>query len=277
MFASRISETVLAELAVAFHQLFEPSASRYWDTFAAVFMQVIQPLRATNAPYHNANHTLQVLQVGQAIWQGKQAQGEPLMPSLWLDCMVALLCHDIGYCRGICHLDIPADNQFWTGRGSWTTLSPEQTDAALDPFHVARSQQFVRETLPAWELITPERILSYIAMTECPLPAAVTDPVIYSGGGFCRAADLIGQLSDRNYLQQLSALYCEFAETGLDQAMGYHSQAELQASYPASFWHEVYPYVQAYLPYLAKSQTGRHMVARLYTNAYLAESQQRSN
>jgi hypothetical protein len=42
-----------------------------------------------------------------------------------------------------------------------------------------------------------------------------------SFGGLIRAADLIGQLGDPNYLRKLPALYYEFEELGTNEKMGY--------------------------------------------------------
>jgi hypothetical protein len=38
-----------------------------------------------------------------------------------------------------------------------------------------------------------------------------------------RASDLIGQLADPNYMRKVSALFVEFAETGMNEKLGYNS------------------------------------------------------
>ena len=44
-----------------------------------------------------------------------------------------------------------------------------------------------------------------------------------------RASDLVGQLADPNYMRKVSAL---FAETGMNEKLGYNSSAGLRAVYP---------------------------------------------
>jgi len=58
-----------------------------------------------------------------------------------------------------------------------------------------------------------------------------------------RAADLIGQLADINYLRKQTALYDEFRETGTSDTLGYSSVADLRANYPDFFWKTVRPYM----------------------------------
>ena len=65
-------------------------------------------------------------------------------PREWLHFIVSLLCHDIGYVRGICRGD--ADGHYVTNVAGDKIKIPEgATDAALTPYHVARSKLFVRE------------------------------------------------------------------------------------------------------------------------------------
>ena len=47
-----------------------------------------------------------------------------------------------------------------------------------------------------------------------------------------RAADLIGQLADINYLRKQTALFDEFHETRMTNKLGYNSVADLRANYP---------------------------------------------
>jgi hypothetical protein len=52
--------------------------------------------------------------------------------------------------------------------------------------------------------------------------------------GLVRAADLIGQLADINYLRKQAALFNEFRETGMSDKLKYSSVADLRANYPIS-------------------------------------------
>src|ERR1700731_3981926 len=54
--------------------------------------------------------------------------------------------------------------------------------------------------------------------------------------GLLRAADLIGQLADINYLRKTAALFNEFRETGISTKLNFNSAADLRANYPHFFW-----------------------------------------
>ena len=54
----------------------------------------------SDAPYHNAEHTMMVTLVGQEILRGKHIREGGVTPRDWLHFISSLLCHDIGYVRG---------------------------------------------------------------------------------------------------------------------------------------------------------------------------------
>jgi hypothetical protein len=86
-----------------------------------------------------------------------------------------------------------------------------------------------------------------------------------------RAADLIGQLADINYLRKQAALFNEFRETGTTQKLNYNSVADLQANYPDFFWQTVRPYIGDALRYLRVTQEGQQWIANLYANVFSIE------
>ncbi|MBK8432903.1 MAG: hypothetical protein IPL28_17115 [Chloroflexi bacterium] len=58
--------------------------------------------------------------------------------------MMALLCQDIGYVKGICTSD--HNNIIATGIGNETIQIPaDLSDAALQPYHVDRAKLFIKE------------------------------------------------------------------------------------------------------------------------------------
>ena len=61
----------------------------------------LERIAATDAPHHDALHTLAVAEVGQAVLRGR-AMVEPVSRECWLHLTVATLLHDVGYLRGIC-------------------------------------------------------------------------------------------------------------------------------------------------------------------------------
>jgi hypothetical protein len=86
-----------------------------------------------------------------------------------------------------------------------------------------------------------------------------------------RAADLIGQLADINYLRKQSALFTEFRETGMSEELKYKSAADLRVNYPKFFWQAVRPYIGDALRYLQVTQEGKVWIANLYANVFAME------
>jgi len=90
-------------------------------------------------------------------------------------------------------------------------------------------------------------------------------------GSLLRAADLIGQLGDPQYLRKANALYHEFDEVGMNRQRGYTSSADLIDLYPRFYWENVAPHVQLAVRYLNVTSSGRQWIANLYGNVFRAE------
>ncbi len=58
-----------------------------------------------DALYHNVEHTIMVTLCGQEILRGKHLTEGGVRPKDWLHFMMACLCHDIGFVKGICRKD----------------------------------------------------------------------------------------------------------------------------------------------------------------------------
>src|SRR5689334_4654572 len=89
----------------------------------------------SDALYHDVEHTMMVTLVGQEILRGKHALDGGVRPRDWLHFMISLLCHDIGYVRGIC----PGDRDeacVVSARGDTIEIPAGATDAFLTPYHV---------------------------------------------------------------------------------------------------------------------------------------------
>ena len=89
--------------------------------------------------------------------------------------------------------------------------------------------------------------------------------------GLVRAADLIGQLADINYLRKQAALFNEFRETGMSNKLQYNGVADLRANYPDFFWKTVRPYIGDASRYLRVTQEGQQWIANLYANVFSME------
>jgi hypothetical protein len=234
----------------------------------------LEVIAQSDALYHNVEHTIMVTLVGQEMLRGKHLKEGGVSPDDWLHTMLALICHDIGYVRGVCRQDTPTEVA--TGiAGKTAALAAGATDAGLMPYHVDRGKLFVEERFGhsalSKHLIDVERIKLNIEHTRFPVPAT-EDPREAAGyPGLVRAADLIGQLCDPGYLRKIPALFYEFQETGISRELGYTSPADLRRSYPQFYWKGVYPYIQDGLRYLSYTQEGKQMKANLYANVFVVE------
>ncbi|MDX1976427.1 MAG: metal-dependent phosphohydrolase [Pseudanabaenaceae cyanobacterium bins.68] len=230
----------------------------------------LETIANSNALYHNIEHTVLVTLVGQEILRGKHLRAGGITPQDWLHCLISLLCHDIGYVRGICRQD--QGNQCATGVAQQIVqLPPGASDASLTPYHVDRAKLFIRERFSQNQHIQVEIVCQNIELTRFPVPKTGDHADTENFPGLIRAADLIGQLSDPNYLRKINALYHEFVETGVAQALGYDHAGDLRRDYAKFFWTQVHPYIQPALTYLSLTQEGKEYVAHLYANVFMVE------
>jgi hypothetical protein len=232
----------------------------------------LENIANSDAAYHDVNHTIMVTLVGQEILRGRHISVGGVTPREWLHFIVSLLCHDIGYVRGICRGD--GDGRYVTNLAGDTVGVPDgSTDAAMTPYHVARSKIFVRERFGKVALSQLDTLVieANIEHTRFPVPKDELHEVTGDFPGLLRAADLIGQLADINYLRKTSALFNEFRETGMSEILKYNSAADLRANYPQFFWQVVRPYIEEALRYLRVTQDGKLWIANLYANVFSME------
>jgi hypothetical protein len=249
--------------------LLEPS---YPGIIGFVGRLALENIANSDAAYHDVNHTVMVTLVGQEILKGRHISVGGVTPREWLHFMVSLLCHDIGYVRGICRGD--GNGSYVTNiAGDTSTIPPGSTDAAMTPYHVARSKLFVRERFGKVSLthINTREIEDNIEHTRFPFPEDDRHASTDDYPALVRAADLIGQLADINYLRKTSALFSEFRETGMADTLRYKSADDLRANYPKFFWNVVRPYVGDALRYLQVTQEGKQWLANLYANVFAME------
>jgi hypothetical protein len=230
---------------------------------------IIERIAASDALYHNAEHTALVTLVAQDILRGLRLR-RPVSPEDWLHVIVAALSHDIGYLRNVCHED-SADRQVIDAAGNSVALPRGASDAFLAPYHVSRSQIVVRQRFIDHPLIDAERIVRSIELTRFPVPDDGDHAETGTEAGLVRAADLIGQLGDPLYPRKLNALFHEFAEIGTNRKLGYESPADVAERYPAFFWSKVEPYIGDAVCYLELTMEGRQWVAQLYSNVFALE------
>ena len=76
------------------------------------------------------------------------------------------------------------------------------------------------------------RAIEYTRFPYATTPNADMDDLNEEEGLLLRAADLIGQLGDPNYMRKSNALFYEFEEIGLNRTLGYATPADVVYKFP---------------------------------------------
>ncbi|MEK0083860.1 metal-dependent phosphohydrolase [Benzoatithermus flavus] len=229
----------------------------------------VERISSSDALYHDAQHTMLVTLVGQAILRGRIIV-EVVTPEDWLHFTVATLCHDLGYLRGICPGD--EEGRYVIDEHGHTIEAPRGvSDAFLAPWHIDRGKLFVRHRCRAIPVLDVERIARAIELTRFPIPCDRDHAETGTEPALVRAADLIGQLGDPDHPRKLNALYYEFCETGMNEKLGYRSPADLAEQYPRFFWSKVEPYLGTAIRHLERTVEGKQWIAQLYAHVFVEE------
>jgi hypothetical protein len=204
----------------------------------------------SDALYHNIEHTMLVTLAGHDILMGR-AMLRHTTADDYANFILACLAHDIGYVRGIVQGD-DGDSYVADLTGRTIRLARGSSDASLAPYHVDRSKLFVFERLDTAEEVDASRIACAIEYTRFPYVASSTnDELTEEEGLLLRAADLIGQLGDPNYLKKANVVY----------------------RYPQFYWNNVAPQIQTAIRYLNVTSSGRQWIANLHSNVFRAENE----
>ncbi|MGD1808550.1 Npun_R2479 family HD domain-containing metalloprotein [Dapis sp. BLCC M126] len=265
-------DTFVKELQAGYHRTYGGFKPDYPEIIAWAGNMALENIGNCDALYHNVEHTMLVTLVGQEILRGKHIREGGVSPEDWLHYIISLLCHDIGYTKGVCREDQELLGRYATGiDGGMVSLPYGATAASLTPYHVDRGKLVIDERFGGHRLIDADQIKRNIELTRFPVPEAETHQDRNNFSGLSRAADLIGQLSDPNYLLKISALFYEFEEVGTNKVLGYKSPGDLRRSYAKFYWNGVYPYIPAALNYLELTQSGKQIIANLYANVFQVE------
>jgi len=247
-------------------QRFGPSQTNLVDMVPAAARIALECIGNSDALYHNIEHTLLVTLAGHDILRGRSLYG-PLTADDYAHVIIACLTHDIGYVRGL-FKDDDEDGFVVDASGSKLTLPRGSSDAALMPHHVDRSKLYVMKRIEGIPLLNKQRIADAIEGTRFP---PLEGQEFGEEASIVRAADLIGQLGDPNYIRKANALYYEFEEVGMNRQLGYDSPADIVNRYPQFYFNCVAPHIQTEIRYLNMTSSGRQWIASLYGNVFRAE------
>ncbi|AXI46330.1 metal-dependent phosphohydrolase [Sulfitobacter sp. SK012] len=255
-------------LAETYLQYFSGRKVEYAAFLRGCARMMLERQGNSDALYHNAEHTMMVTLVGQQIIRG-QLVTKAVQPEDWLHFMVALLVHDIGYCRDICQGD--SDNEVVVNEAGDRVCPPRGTsDAFLAPYHIDRGKIYARQRFAQSSLIDEERIARAIDYTRFPPPDESAYRETESEPALVRAADLIGQMADPFYHRKIGQLYHEFNETGFAEELGYATAMDLMEQFPNFFWQQVQPLIGPALGHLEQTMEGKQWVAQLYNHVFQA-------
>jgi hypothetical protein len=268
-----MAQTLGAFLAAETRGRFGASHANLADFLPYVSRLTLECIGNSDALYHNIEHSMLVALAGHDILMGR-ALLRPTTPRDYSNFILACLTHDIGYVRGVVQGD--GDGVYVADvTGRTVRLPIGSSDAAMAPYHVDRSKLFVIERFDTLDYLDADRIARAIEYTRFPYVTttsnADTDDLNEEDGLLLRAADLIGQLGDPNYMRKANALFYEFEEIGLNEKLGYKTPADVVYKYPQFYWENVAPQIQTAIRYLNVTSSGRQWVANLYSNVFRAE------
>ena len=239
------------------------------DVVPSIARIALECIGNSDALYHNVEHTMLVTLAGHHIMRGRALHTH--MPAQdYAHLIIGCLTHDIGYVRGLFETD--GDDGYVTGASGRKAMLPRgASDASMLPWHVDRSKLYVMERIGGIAGLDAKRIACAIEGTRFPPQLPTEGEQCAEEAALLRAADLIGQLGDPNYIRKTNALYYEFEEAGLNRQLGYGSPADLVNLYPQFYWNSVAPHVQTAIRYLNVTADGRQWIANLYSNVFQAE------
>ena len=110
-----IIECFVEELRRAYLRTYSDVVPEFGNIIAWSGRLALENIANSDALYHNVEHTVMVALAGQSILEGKHLCEGGVTPKGWMHFMIALLCHDIGYVKGVCRND--GGHEFATGKG----------------------------------------------------------------------------------------------------------------------------------------------------------------
>lgn len=271
-----VIDTFVEQVNVAYQRMYSDMEREFGKMVAWAGRLALENIAKSDALYHDLDHTIMVVMAGMSIIEGKHLREGGVTPHDWMHYMLALLCHDIGYVRGICRND--SGDRFDTGvDNQFVSISPDGTDIALTPYHVDRSKLYVRERFGSGLLnemtkqLDAELVASYIEFTRFPSPPGEKYKDTKGYGGLVRAADFIGQLGDPDRVRKTPALFYEFHEIGANEKFGYNTPGDMRVKYAKFYWEMVSPYIQDALQYLRLTEDGKQWISNMQSQVFEAE------
>jgi len=210
---TRDPEKIIEEvLRIFYYHYSEDSALRIRLAFSQVrslFAGQFHGYRECLAEYHDFDHTMSVLLATARLLDGYNIERVFLTEQLAIELLMAALLHDTGYIQE-----------------DWDTAG---TGAKYSRQHEQRSIEFLKRHAGVFEVEYQEiePITRMIQSTDLKTDFAripFLSEEEQDAGAMLASADILGQMSDRAYLEKLLFLYHEFREAGIP---GYESEFDI--------------------------------------------------
>jgi hypothetical protein len=210
---TRDPEKVIEEvLRIFYYHYSEDAALRVRLAFSQVrslFVGEFPGYRECLAEYHDFNHTMSVLLAAARLMDGYNIERVFLPEEMAIQLLLAALLHDTGYIQE-----------------DWDT---DGTGAKYSRQHEQRSIEFLRHHAGVFEIEEPEieplvRLIESTDLKTDFARIAFPSEEEQDAGAILGSADILGQMSDRAYLEKLLFLYHEFREAGIP---GYETEFDI--------------------------------------------------
>lgn len=185
------------------------NVERSFKKITKLFNGKFSGYKSCNTKYHNLQHTFEALAASAVLIDGYNIADKCLPAELAGDLLVAALFHDTGYIQ-----------EQWDNDG---------TGAKHSATHVGRSIAFLVRHCEDFNI--PRDNISVISkIIRCTGLNVSLDKIPFScdeekvAGWILGSADIMGQMSDREYLERLLFLYHEFREAGIP---GYNTEFDI--------------------------------------------------
>ncbi len=191
--------------------------------------------QALQAPYHNRCHTLEVTICASRLLHGLHLAGVKLHPRTIDAAILGALFHDSGYLKA--------------------TTENGGTGAQFTVEHVRRSVAFVEHGLAAIDGELRRWIVDAVLATDHRAPPGewtCASAESELSARVAATADIVGQMSSREYLERLLFLYYEFREAGVGDFKDLHDLLEKTKSFYQITRGRLYDHLGGTVDYLVK-------------------------
>jgi hypothetical protein len=175
----------------------------------ALFKGKFQGFKECNTFYHDFKHTIETFLATARLMDGYNIGVEKMPMELALRLLTSALYHDVGYIQ-----------EEWDNEG---------TGAKYTRVHIQRSIGFLEKHYGKLKL-TQKDVDIISRLIRCTGLTSEFDNIAFASeqekiaGAMLGTADLLGQMSDRTYLEKLLFLYYEFKEAGIE---GYNTEFDI--------------------------------------------------